>query len=144
MATAEQLWAEVELGARNGRALVRQAVLEVTAGSQSAPEAKAACLLDAAGLGPFEQNAPLMIAGRTYRPDFLWRALRAILEIDSFEHHFLRRDWQRTLDRHFVLEAAGYSVIHVPPSALEDRAAFVARVRVWLTSRHRDQLTSGA
>lgn len=135
LATVEQLRAEVELGGRNGRALVRRAVLEVTAGSQSAPEAHAACLLTAAGLGPFEQNPLLKFAGRKYYPDFLWRALRAILEIDSFEHHFKRADWQATLERHFALEAAGYSVIHVPPSALADGAAFVSKVRVWLSTR---------
>jgi hypothetical protein len=144
LVNVEQLWAEVELGARNGRALVRRAVLEVTAGSRSAPEAQAACLLTAAGLGPYEQNPLLVIAGKEYYPDFLWRSLRAILEIDSFEHHFLPKDWQGTLERHFKLEAAGYSVIHVPPSALADGAAFVAQVRVWLEARRRDQLTSGA
>jgi hypothetical protein len=144
LAEVDELWAEVVLGARNGRALVRQAVLEVTAGSRSAPEAQAACLLAAAGLGPFEQNAVIVVDGRTYRPDFLWRPLRAILEIDSFEHHFERTDWQRTMDRHFALETAGYTVIHVPPSALDDGARFVGRVRVWLEARSRDQLTLGA
>ncbi|MDT4958021.1 MAG: hypothetical protein QOD31_1820 [Pseudonocardiales bacterium] len=140
----EQLWAEVELGARNGRALVRRAVLEVTAGSQSAPEAQAACLLTAAGLGPFEQNPHLVIAGQDYFPDFLWRSLRAILEVDSFEHHYKPQDWRGTLKRHFALEAVGYSVVHVPPSALADGAAFVSQVRVWLSARRRDQLSSGA
>jgi very-short-patch-repair endonuclease len=142
LTNVDQLWAEVEIGGRNGRALVRQAVLEVTAGSQSAPEAKAAGLLTAAGLGPFEQNALLIVGGRNYYPDFLWRAARAILEVDSFEHHFRRDDWQRTLDRHFVLEAAGYSVIHVPPSTLDHGAQFVARIRIWLQGR--DQLALGA
>lgn len=143
LTNVEALWAEVELGARNGRYLVRRAVLEMTAGSRSAPEAKAACQLTAAGLGPFEQNAPVVAADRTYYADFLWRALRAILEIDSFEHHFRRADWQRTLDRHFALEAAGFTVTHVPPSALADGADFVARVRLWLQNRGRDQLASG-
>ncbi len=95
-------------------------------------------------MGPFEQNAVIVLAGRRYCPDFLWRRLRAILEIDSFEHHFQRADWQRTLDRHFALETAGYTVIHVPPSALDDGARFVDRVRVWLQARSRDQLTLGA
>ncbi len=140
----DQLWTETELGARNGRALVRQAVLEVTAGSRSAPEAQAACLLTVAGLGPFEQNPHLVIASRDYYPDFFWRSLRAILEIDSFEHHFNRQDWQGTLERHFALEAAGFSVIHVPPSALADGATFVSQVRVWLAARRGDQLASGA
>lgn len=139
-----QLWAEVELGARNGRALVRRAVLEVTAGSQSAPEAQAASLLTAAGLGPFEQNPHLVIAGQDYYPDFLWRSLRAILEIDSFEHHYKPRDWQGTLKRHFALEAAGDSVVHVPPSALADGAAFISQVRVWLDVRRHDQLAANA
>lgn len=139
----EQLWTEVEQGGRNGRALVRRAVLEVSAGARSAPEAKAASLLRAAGLGPFEQNALLRAGGRNFYPDFLWRSIRAVLEIDSVEHHFRRADWQSTLDRHFRLEAAGYSVIHVPPSALNDGAEFVGRVRGWLAQRRRDQLSQG-
>lgn len=126
LCTSEELWDEVERGGRNGRALVRQAVSEVTSGSRSAPEARAARLLRRAGLGPFEQNARLLVGRRTYYADFLWPALAAILEIDSVEHHFRKTDWQRTLARHFALEAAGYSVTHVPPSALDDATGFIS------------------
>jgi very-short-patch-repair endonuclease len=131
----DELWEEVAAGARNGRALVRQAVHEVTAGARSAPEARAARLVKSAGLGPFRQNAPIRVRGRRYVADFLWPDLAAILEIDSVEHHFQRLDWQRTLARHFELEAGGYSVTHLPPSALRDGAAFIRLVQDWLKAR---------
>jgi very-short-patch-repair endonuclease len=75
------------------------------------------------------------VAGRRYVVDFLWPQLQAILEVDSVEHHFRKADWQRTLARHFELEAGGYSVTHVPPSALDDGPGFVRLVRTWLTTR---------
>jgi hypothetical protein len=34
--------------------------------------------------------------------------------------------------RHLLLESAGYSVVHVPPSALAAAEQFVAHIREWL------------
>jgi hypothetical protein len=39
------------------------------------------------------------------------------------------------LARHFELEAGGYSVTHLPPSALRDGAAFIRLVQDWLKAR---------
>jgi very-short-patch-repair endonuclease len=132
-----QLVEELAGSARNGSSLARQAIADIAAGARSAPEARAARLLRGAGLSGFEQNVTITVAGRAWRPDFLWRALLAILEIDSYEHHFRRADWQATLRRHLILESAGYSVVHVPPSALHDGPAFVGHVREWLAARRR-------
>ena len=132
----ESIAVELQEGRRNGSSLLRRAVREVAAGAASAPEARAGTLLRAARVPPFEQNARVVVGSRDYFADFLWRELRAILEIDSREYHFAPQDWQATLRRDAALETAGYSVIHVVPSDLRDSAEFVRRVRQWLASRH--------
>ena len=126
---------ELHSGQRNGSALLRRAVHEVTLGAASAPEARAASLLRAARVPAFEQNAAVIVGTRRYVADFLWRKLSAILEIDSRDYHFSPEDWQATLRRHAELETAGYSVIHVVPSELRDADDFIRRVRRWLTAR---------
>jgi very-short-patch-repair endonuclease len=68
---------------------LREALGDLGYGAWSAPEARAGRSLRAGGLGPFEQNAAVIGAdGQVYFVDFLWRELRAILEVDSREHHF--------------------------------------------------------
>ena len=144
LARVDDLSAELAAGRRNGSRLLRLAVDDVGRGARSAPEAEAAALLRAAGLGGFEQNVALIAAGKRYVADFLWRALRAVLEIDSEEHHFSAAEWRATMDRHAALETAGYSVIHQPPAALRSSERFIETVRAWLTSRRIDLATRRA
>lgn len=112
-------------------------------GAWSAPEARAARLLRAAGLGPFEQNVALRLPDGSVRiVDFLWRELRAVLEIDSAEHHLDPVQWRATMDRHLALETAGFAVVHRAPSAVftaphrfvRDVEAFLAGRRTALAS----------
>jgi len=134
--TVAELGQELETGPRRGSANLRAALEEVGWGAESAPEARAARILRAAGIVDFEMNATLVLgAGVQRRVDFYWRDLRAVLEIDSVEFHFTREDWNSTLDRHMQLTTAGYSVIHRPPSALRDERRFVVDVRAWLAAR---------
>jgi very-short-patch-repair endonuclease len=120
--------------------LLRQALVEMSAGAASAPEARAARILRRAGVAAFEQNAVILLpGGGHYVADFLWRALRAILEIDSVEYHFDPVAWRRTMDRHLVLTTLGHSVIHRPPSALRDEHRFAADITAWLASRAASQ-----
>ncbi len=53
--------------------------------------------------------------------DLLWRALRAIIEIDSREFHFDEAGWKTTMTRHNELTALGYAVTHYPPSYVRQR-----------------------
>jgi hypothetical protein len=130
-----ELKGELDAGPRNGSALFRQALQEVDAGAASAPEAEAARILRAAGVAPFEQNSVIRLPnGSSYVADLLWRALRAILEIDSVEYHLNPADWRRTMDRHLALSTLGYSVVHRPPSALRDPARFAAEIGAWLAN----------
>lgn len=133
--TVELLAAELERGPRRGSALFRRALAEVCDGAASAPEARAASILRRAKLGGFEQNARIELSdGRCYVADFLWRELNAILEIDSVEYHLGPAQWRATMDRHLALSTLGYSVVHRPPSALRDAAAFADAVGSWLQS----------
>ena len=90
----------------------------------------------------FEQNARIVRAdGRCFVVDFLWRDPRAVLEIDSLEHHFETLDWLATMDRHRALETLGYSVAHWAPSVVcAEPRRFVAEVAAWLAARTRTRI----
>jgi very-short-patch-repair endonuclease len=135
--TVAELARELAAGPRQGSAFLRQAIEEAAGGAWSAPEARAASVLRRAGVPRFEQNVRIPLpGGRHYVADFLWRRLRAVLEIDSREHHFEPADWRATMDRHLALETLGYSVVHRPPSAaFVDPRGFAADISAWLAAR---------
>lgn len=137
LCSLDDLATELTEGPRRGSAHLRQAIAEVGDGAWSAPEARAAALLRRGGVPAFEQNARIDLPGGSYRiVDFLWRDLRAVLEIDSAEHHLDPADWRSTMDRHLTLETLGYSVIHRPPAAVYTAPGrFVRDVDAWLTAR---------
>ena len=136
LCTPADLRFELEAGPRNRSALLREAVPDIEAGAWSAPEARAGRALRRAGLGPFEQNAPIQRpCGRFYYADFLWRELRAILELDSRTHHFEGPEWEATMERDMELETMDYSVVHRPSPTQASEAKFVESVHRWLTAR---------
>ena len=137
LCTVDELADELECGPRNGSAHLRDALDEVTVGAWSAPEARAARVLRRAGVPPFEQNVRIDLpGGRFFVVDFLWRELKAILEIDSVEHHFDAPDRDATMDRHLVLETLGYSVVHRSPAVVQKQpAAFAGGIAAWLAAR---------
>lgn len=138
--TLDELALELSEGPRQGSAHLRQAVGEVCAGAASAPEARAAHVLRRSrGIPPFEQNVPIRLSnGRVYIADFYWRALRAVLEIDSMEYHLGPTLWRATMDRHLELTTAGLAVVHRPPSALADENRFADEIGAWLAARARE------
>lgn len=137
LCSIDDIAAELAAGPRNGSAQLRLAVEDVGGGSWSAPEARAARLLRSAGLGGFEQNARIDLADGTYCiVDFLWRRLRAVLEIDSDTHHALAGDADYTGGRHLRLEADGYSVVHrTPRHVVRQPEVFTASIADWLAGR---------
>jgi very-short-patch-repair endonuclease len=137
LCTVDELVADLESGPRNGSANLRDALEEVIAGAWSAPEARAARALRRARVPEFEQNARVDLpAGGHFVVDFLWRQLRAILEIDSVEHHFDAPDRDRTMRRHLELETLGYSVVHRSPAVVFwETERFVAEIAGWLQAR---------
>jgi very-short-patch-repair endonuclease len=68
--------------------------------------------------------------------DFLWRDLRAVLEIDSDAHHALAGDADRTSDRHLLLSTDDYSVVHrTPRTVYLQPDEFVSGIGRWLAAR---------
>jgi very-short-patch-repair endonuclease len=80
------------------------------------------------------QNATIHLGRRIRVADFYWDELRAVLEIDSTEHHLSPADHAATLERDQLLQIAGYVVLHVKPSQVRDGDAFVALIRRWLAA----------
>jgi very-short-patch-repair endonuclease len=141
LCTGEQLSTELVEGPRRHSKNLRLALEDVLAGAWSAPEARAARLLRTAHVPPFEQNARIDLPdGRHVVADFFWRTLRAVLEIDSVQHHF-RTPAQRdaTDDKHLRLMAAGIAVAHRTPWAINrEPARFVRGMERWLAARARE------
>jgi very-short-patch-repair endonuclease len=136
LCTAADLTAELEAGPRRGSALLRDALPDIEAGAWSAPEARAGRALRRARVPRFEQNAPIRrTCGRFFYADFLWRDYRAILELDSREHHFEQPEFERTMHRDLELESLGYSVVHLPSPTRHTEVELVQNVRRWLAGR---------
>jgi very-short-patch-repair endonuclease len=137
LCTIDELAAELRMGPRRHSANLRQAIDEVGGGAWSAPEARAATIMRRAGLPAFEQNVRIELSNGSYViVDFLWRTLRAVLEIDSDTHHALTGDADRTSDRHLLLETDGFSVIHrTPRYVIKQPQTFVSGVDRWLAAR---------
>jgi very-short-patch-repair endonuclease len=69
----------------------------------------------------------------------LWRALRAVLEIDSDEHHGDPADRDRTDARHVKLQSLGLSVVHRRPAVvLREPLRFQREITTWLAARARE------
>jgi hypothetical protein len=110
----------------------------VFGGAASISEAELADLMRAAGLPPFELNVPILDPDGNHvaTADALWRSLRAVLEVDSREHHFLEPKWKRTMRRHNNLTRFGLTITHYPPVDLRDRPAVVMdEAHDWLRRR---------
>jgi very-short-patch-repair endonuclease len=136
--TIEDLEDELGAGPQQGSAHLRRAIGDVVAGAASIAEAELADLLRAAALPAFELNVPILDrAGRHLATaDVLWRALRAVLEVDSRRHHFLESDWARTMRRHNQLMRCGLAIAHYPPAEFRaDPHRVTGEIDAWLRVR---------
>jgi very-short-patch-repair endonuclease len=90
-------------------------------------------LLDEAGLPRPEVNAQLEIAGTWIEPDFMWRSVLLIVELDGYETHGTRAAFESDRARDRALQAAGWRVVRVTWRQLQERpAAVVAELRILL------------
>lgn len=138
--TVEQLVAEYHHGPRRGSAPLRHALGDLVTGARSVAEIDALRALRRCRRvpAPFEVNGSILNgAGNTVAvADFVWRHLRAVVEIDSREFHFSEADWKATMARHNRLTALGYAVAHYAPSEIRRRpAAWANEVAAWLSAR---------
>ena len=134
----EGVIAELESGPRNHSGLLRRAVVDLRAGAKSIAEAEAIDVLRRSPVPPFEANVPVVTTSgvQIAEADCLWRELRAVLEIDSREFHFLEDDWKRTMARHSALGKRGLVMAHYPPSQIRRSPETWAKgVEQWLRAR---------
>lgn len=138
LCTVEEFAHELGSGPRNHSALFRRALADALDGARSAAEAACARRLSREPVPAFELNVPILAPDGTLLAvaDVLWRALRAVLEIDSREYHFSEIDWKKTMARHNGLTRRGFAVTHYPPSVASGRdRAWLDEVRDWLRAR---------
>jgi len=138
LCTIRQLADELAQRHDAGNALFRKVLAEVAAGIRSAPEAELRELILSSGLPAPMYNPDLYLNGTFLaRPDAWWPHAGVAVEVDSKEWHLAPADWQRTLQRHRRMTAAGILVVHVTPAdlrtdplhVLEDIAAALKRGR---------------
>lgn len=126
-----RLQRELDEGGPAVSALFRQALAEVAAGSRSAPEADLGRILHRTGLPAPERNTDLRGEDGAWlaRPDACWPHRALVVEVDSREWHLNPAAWESTMRRHNRLQAAGYRVLHFPPSRLrQDPSAVAAEI----------------
>ena len=71
-----------------------------------------------------------------YRPDFLWREHRVIVETDGFKAHGHRLAFENDRARDATLQAAGYAVLRFTWRQVKDDPHTVAgRIAATLTRR---------
>ena len=134
----EELVAELETGPRNDSGWLRLALADVLDNAHSIAEAEAAEFLRQVEVPPFELNVPILDASGRHiaTADALWRELRAVLEVDSREHHFGEIQWKATMRRHNLLTAGGLALTHCPPSQIHGGGPrWAESIASWLRAR---------
>ncbi len=116
--TPARLIAEIESAPRNGTALLRRALADVSAGCWSAPECETLDLVRSSHILPLPHvNTPLPDL-EDVTPDGWWLEARLAYEIDSAEHHRYGLSPERTQRRQSRMASAGWRVMPISPSRL--------------------------
>lgn len=115
-----QLRNELDAGSQRGTALVRAALPDISAGARSVAEAEALRLWRRAGLPEAQWNVQLVTpTGQVIAtPDAWLPEVGFAWEIDSYDYHFERLDYVRTLDRNARYSAHGIPYLQTVPSRL--------------------------
>lgn len=126
-ASPAELSAELEAGSGRGTAVPRAVLREIVGGVRSVAEAKARELLMETALPAPMWNARLVDAGGAHLAtvDAWFDNVGLAWEIDSREFHFAAEDYERTVERHSRLTAAGVIVVHTLPQTLQKKGAQV-------------------
>ncbi|WP_328645967.1 hypothetical protein OHS58_41775 [Amycolatopsis sp. NBC_00348] len=124
--TPEMLLRELNNGSQRGTAIPRRLLMEWTT-VRSMAEAHAKRLSSRLVNPPSHWNVDVHDAAGRYVacPDGWWDDVGLAWEIDSFEFHFARGDYARTLDRNTRYAAAGIPVVQTLPSELTHNPAGV-------------------
>lgn len=117
--TVERLAVELASGPRRGSALLARTLAEVGAGLRTPPEWDLRDIVAASSLPEPGWNRDILVNGVLLAcGDAVWDAPPLVLEVDSRQWHLRPADWEHTMRRHNRLCAAGYTVLHFPPSRL--------------------------
>jgi hypothetical protein len=111
-----------DLAAELGRSRLRNSVQlravigDVARGIRSGPEGDLMDLIDRSDL-PTPLYNPRLYLGDAFlaMPDAWWEDFGVAAEVDSREYHFEEADWERTMQRHNRMMAAGVRVMHFTP-----------------------------
>jgi hypothetical protein len=110
---------ELEVGSKRGTAVPRAVLKDVLTGARSVAEIDALHVWRQTGLPQPIWNATLQNYNGEYVavPD-AWFDVGLAWEIDSYEFHFRREDYARTVDRNAKYAAAGVLVLQTLPNRL--------------------------
>jgi hypothetical protein len=128
LCAVDLLAAELADGPIRGSALLRSVLAEVADGIRSAPEGDLRDLIIKAGLPMPLFNRTLYAGGRFLaRPDAWWPQAGVVAEVDSRQWHATPEGWERTMERHNRLVAAGLGVLHFSPRELRTEPDLVVQ-----------------
>lgn len=99
--------------------------------TRSEAEERMLALVQAADLPAFETNRAVL----RYTVDFLWRAQRVVVEIDSWQFHGDRKAFETDRRRDADLQAAGHHVLRITARQLRREPLYVAARLAALLSR---------
>lgn len=127
--TVALLEEELAHARRNGSALLRQVLEEVSAGARSVPEAVLLKALRKVELPPYRLNVDVYDENGRWlaRPDVVVEELQLAVEVDGQRWHLDAGRWIADVERHTRLEVAGWTVLRYPASRVLSDADGVAR-----------------
>ena len=123
-----ELVRELEQGTKRGTAIPHRLLAEWL-DLRSAAELRAKGVSQRLTIPPTHWNPEIRDATGLYigRPDGYWEEVGLAWEIDSFDFHFYRDGYMRTLERNNRYSAAGIIVVQTLPSQLRDNPDGVLR-----------------
>jgi hypothetical protein len=122
------LLAELAGGSQRGSSVPREVLKEILAGSRSVAESHAMRVWDRTCLPPLRWNVEVRDAkgGYVARPDGWLDEVALAWEIDSYQFHFSKADYAKTLERNGRYAAAGVVLVQTLPNKLLAEPAAVA------------------
>ncbi len=124
----ETLVHELETGSQRGTAVPREVLKDIMSGARSVAEIDAMRVWERTGLPRPRWNVPLSDSDGNHigTPDAWFPEANLAWEIDSYEFHFQRADYARTVSRNTRYAAAGIVVVQTLPARLRSDPAGVA------------------
>jgi len=122
-----RLLSELDAGSRRGSAVPREVLKDIVDGARSVAEIDAMRVWERTGLPRPRWNVVLRNSEgeRIAVPD-AWFDVGLAWEIDSYEFHFRREDYARTVERNARYAAAGVLVLQTLPNRLRSAPESVA------------------